>query len=167
MHSVRLLVIAALYIAIGLIVSPLIYVDVGFAKVFPIQHMLNVCIAVTLGTYYNLLGSFALSTLRILLGVGTIMAYPGSMFGALLAGLFYRYTKNTWMASLGEVIGTGIIGSLVAFAIARLVLQTSLGALAFVLPFALSSIGGALLAQVVLRLWLPRQKVDKNSHSQN
>lgn len=151
MQSIRLLVIAALYIAIGLIVSPFVYIDLGFAKIFPIQHMLNVCIAVTLGVYYNLLGSFTLSTLRILLGLGTIMAYPGSLFGALLSGLFYRYTRNVWMASLGEVIGTGIIGSLVAFEIGRLVLQTSLGALAFVMPFALSSIVGSLLAQVVLR----------------
>ena len=151
MNKTRILSLLSIYLALGVLVSPIFYVDLGFAKVFPMQHLLNVCLAVWFGTRYNLMGAFALSSLRILLGLGTIMAYPGSLFGAFLSAYFYEKTQSLWMASIGEVVGTGLIGSLVAYAIASYVLGSSLGAIAFVLPFVLSSLTGALLAQVILR----------------
>ena len=152
MKPIKILVIVSIYIALGLVVSPFLHMDLGFAKVFPVQSLLNVCIGVMFGISYNLMGSFALSTLRILLGVGTIMAYPGSLFGAYLSALAYKKSRSLWLAALGECIGTGIIGSLLAYLIAAYVLQTKVGAMAFVIPFMLSSLVGAILAQFLLRL---------------
>ena len=43
-----------------------------------------------LGPGYAVGIAFGSSLLRNLLGWGTLLAFPGSMFGALLAGLFYR-----------------------------------------------------------------------------
>ena len=47
---------------------------------------------------------------------------------------------------MGEIIGTGIIGGLVAFPMAKYFLGSSVGALFFVVPFLVSTIGGSLIA---------------------
>ncbi len=52
--------------------------------------------------------------LRNLLGLGSLMAFPGSMFGALLCGLVYHKTKNIFATMVGEVFGTSILGGLCA-----------------------------------------------------
>jgi energy coupling factor transporter S component ThiW len=71
----------------------LIYIPVGVAKAFPIQHLINILSAVLLGPAYALWNAFAISLLRNLLGTGSLLAFPGSMIGALLAGLLYQ---NFW-----------------------------------------------------------------------
>lgn len=152
MGRLKVLILVAMYVALGLVLSPFIYLDIGVAKVFPVQHMLNVCVGVLFGSSYNLMASFSLSTLRILLGLGTIMAYPGSMIGAFLSAYCYKKTQSLWMASVGEVIGTGLIGSLVAYGITAFILQSKAGALAFVIPFTLSSLLGALIVQPLVRI---------------
>lgn len=43
------------------------------------------------------------------------MALTGATFGALLAGLFYKYGRKFYFSALGEIIGTGIIGSIVSY----------------------------------------------------
>ncbi|MFW6364348.1 MAG: energy coupling factor transporter S component ThiW, partial [Spirochaeta sp.] len=45
-------------------------------------------------------------------GVGTLLAFPGGMIGAVLAGYAYRWFKRSWAAGVGEVFGTGILGAL-------------------------------------------------------
>ena len=55
----------------------------------PVQHMVNIVCAVCLGPWYGVGVAFAASLIRNLLGLGTPMAFPGSMLGALLCGLVY------------------------------------------------------------------------------
>ena len=43
------------------------------------------------------------------------LALTGATFGALLAGLFYKYGRKFYYSALGEIIGTGIIGSIVSY----------------------------------------------------
>ena len=47
-----------------------------------------------LGPWYAVLQAFLSSTLRNLMGTGTLFAYPGSMIGALLAAFVYSKTKK-------------------------------------------------------------------------
>ena len=56
--------------------------------------------------------------LRISFGTGSPFAFPGSMIGVLLSSLFYMYRKHIFMASVGEVLGTGVIGSLMCIPLA-------------------------------------------------
>ncbi len=87
------LTMAAMFVAIGVILGNVVYIPVGVSKCFPIQHAINVMSAVILGPGYGVLIAFVISLLRNILGTGSLLAFPGSMIGALLAGFAYKYTK--------------------------------------------------------------------------
>ena len=84
------------------------------SKCAPVQHMVNVLCAVLLGPWYGVGAAFVASLLRNLLGLGSLMAFPGSMCGALLCGIVYHKTHKLLPTLIGEVFGTGIIGGLLA-----------------------------------------------------
>ena len=92
-----------------------------------------------------------LSVSRNLLGTGTLLAF-GGMVGALLAGLAYRIFCREYAAAAGEIFGTGILGALLAFPLARYILGHEVMALAYIVPFALSSTTGACAAFLILRI---------------
>ncbi|SHI83854.1 energy coupling factor transporter S component ThiW [Clostridium cavendishii DSM 21758] len=145
------LTLSGLLIALGVITGNLIFIPVGGAKCFPVQHIINVLAAVILGPGYALCVAFSISLLRNILGVGTILAFPGSMIGAFLAGIIYKKTKKNILAVLGEVFGTGILGGWVACLMAKLIMGKSVGALYFIPPFLISTVGGSLIAYLLLK----------------
>lgn len=142
---------SALLIAIGVFTGNLIYIPVGVSKCFPVQHSINVLSAVILGPYYSAAIAFCISLLRNALGTGSLLAFPGSMIGAFLAGILYKKGHKLIHAVLGEIIGTGIIGALVAFPIAKLILGKKVAALFFVAPFSISTIGGSIIGYIILK----------------
>lgn len=143
---------SSLLIAIGVMAGNFIYIPVGASKCFPVQHTINVLAAVTLGPGYGVAVAFCISLLRNALGTGSLLAFPGSMIGAFLAGILYKKTKNNLMAVAGEIFGTGIIGGIVAFPIAKLVMGKNVGALFFVVPFLTSTVGGSIIAYAMIKI---------------
>ena len=143
------LTVTALFVALGVLSAHLIYIPIGFAKCFPVQHAINVLLAVLLGTRYALGGAFTISLLRNLAGTGTLLAFPGSMFGAALSGILYKKTNHILGAVVGEIIGTGLIGSLAAYPIAIFITGSQATAFLFVVPFLISTTGGSLLAYLL------------------
>ncbi len=150
--SLKKMLFAAVLIAAGVLTGPLVSIPVGLSRCFPVQHTINVLSAVLLGPAYALLNAFSISLLRNLLGTGTLLAFPGSLFGAALAGLSFRLFKRHAAAAAGEILGTGLIGGLAAFPTALLLMGKTAGALFFIPPFLLSSAGGSLLALGILPL---------------
>ena len=123
------------------------------SKCAPVQHMVNVQCAVLLGPWYGVAVAFVASLLRNLLGLGSLMAFPGSMCGALLCGIVYHKTKNLLATLCGEVFGTGIIGGLLAWPVAVFLMGKAAGDIAFyayIVPFLISTVGGSIIAGVVL-----------------
>ena len=123
------------------------------SKCAPVQHMVNVLCAVLLGPWYGVAVAFVASLLRNLLGLGSLMAFPGSMCGALLCGIVYHKTKNLLATLCGEVFGTGIIGGLLAWPVAVFLMGKAAGDIAFyayIVPFLVSTVGGSIIAGVVL-----------------
>ena len=123
------------------------------SKCAPVQHMVNVLCAVLLGPWYGMAVAFVASLLRNLLGLGSLMAFPGSMCGALLCGFVYYKTKNLLATLCGEVFGTGIIGGLLAWPVAVFLMGKAAGDIAFyayIVPFLVSTVGGSIIAGVVL-----------------
>ena len=123
------------------------------SKCAPVQHMVNVLCAVLLGPWYGVAVAFVASLLRNLLGLGSLMAFPGSMCGALLCGILYHKTKNLLAPLCGEVFGTGIIGGLLAWPVAVFLMGKAAGDIAFyayIVPFLVSTVGGSIIAGVVL-----------------
>ncbi|MDQ0176377.1 energy coupling factor transporter S component ThiW [Bacillus chungangensis] len=160
MQKTKKLTLTAIIAAITTLSSSIIYIPVGFAKVFPIQHLANVLSAVLLGPAYAVAQAFISSTLRNMLGTGSPFAYPGSMIGAFLAAYLYRKTKKIGFAALGEIIGTGILGALATYPIAVLLLGQKAAIFGFMPSFLISSFTGAILGFFFLRILLGRvQKV--------
>jgi energy coupling factor transporter S component ThiW len=152
------LTLTAMMIAMGTITSNMIAIPIGFTKVFPMQHFFNVLSAVLLGPYYAVAQAFCISLIRNLMGTGSIFAFPGSMVGALLASLLFLKTKKIYLAFAGEVIGTGVLGALLSYPIATLILGQKATLFGFIPLFIFSSIAGALLGSIVLVVFL-RKKV--------
>ena len=141
----RKLTSAALLIAIGTLSAHLIYIPAGVSKCFPVQHAINVMGAVLLGPDYAVAIGFIIACLRNMLGTGSLLAFPGSMIGAALAGLAYSRYKTLTAAM------TGIIGGFVAWIMATLLLGSKAVAWFFIPPFLVSTIGGSVIACLLLK----------------
>ena len=147
--QVRKLVLAALLIAVGVVCSPL-SIPVGASKCFPVQHMVNVLAAVMLGPWYGTGMAFITSLIRVLVGTGSLLAFPGSMCGALLCGLLYQRFKNLPLTYVGEVFGTSVIGGLLAYPVATLIMSQEAALFAYVVPFLVSTVGGTIIAAILI-----------------
>ena len=147
--STKKIALAGVFTALA-VVGSFISFPVAGSKCAPVQHMVNILAAVTLGPFWGIGIAFIASLLRNLLALGSPLAFPGSMCGALLAGLLYKYGKKLPWAYVGEVVGTGIIGGMLSFPIARLVMGNEAAALfTFVVPFLISTCGGTLIAILI------------------
>ena len=125
----------------------------------PIQHLVNVMCAVLLGPWYGLAAAFLAALIRNILGLGTLLAFPGSMCGALLSSLLYKWIKKLPAAYVGEVVGTGIIGGVLAHPIAAVLMGNQTAALfTFVVPFLISTVVGTIMA-IVITMTMQKTKV--------
>lgn len=149
--QLRKLTSAALLVAIGALSAHLIYIPAGVSKCFPVQHAINVMGAVLLGPDYAVAIAFLISCLRNMFGTGSLLAFPGSMVGALLAGLAYKRWPAIGAAMAGEVFGTGILGAFIAWLIASLALGSDAAAWFFIPPFLISTVGGSVIAGLLLK----------------
>lgn len=150
--SVKKLAVAGVFCAVA-VVGSLFSFPVFGSKCAPVQHMVNILCAVLLGPGYGVGVAFCASLLRNLLQLGSLMAFPGSMFGALLCGLVYHKTRNIPATLVGEVFGTAILGGLCAYPVAIFLMGQNAAAIAFyayIIPFLISTAAGALISAVVL-----------------
>lgn len=149
--NIRKLTLSSIFIAMGTLLGHLIVIPIGVSRCFPLQHTLNILSAVFLGPIYAVTNAFIISLLRNIMGTGSLLAFPGSMVGALLAGLLYSKFKRQELACIGEVIGTGFFGGILAFPIAKYFMGSSAAAFFFVIPFFVSTLGGSIIAFIMLK----------------
>lgn len=146
--NIRKLTVAALFCATAVAFSTFSFPVFG-CKCAPVQHVVNILCAVLLGPEYGIEVAFAASLIRNLLGLGTLMAFPGSMIGALLCGIVFYKTKNLLATLLGEVFGTGILGGLLAYPVAAIFMKIPMADIAFyayILPFFISTAAGSVIS---------------------
>ncbi len=110
----RRVALAVAFIALGVALGAFSF-PIGPARVAPFQHMINVLIGVMLGPLDATLVAFAIALVRNAMGTGTVLAFPGSIFGALLVGLAYWYVWRSDHAAWVEIIGTTVIGATVGY----------------------------------------------------
>ena len=150
--NIKKLAIAGVFCAVA-VVGSLFSFPVFGSKCSPVQHMVNIMCAVLLGPGYSFGAAFAAALIRNLLGLGSLMAFPGSMFGALVCGVVYMKTRNIPGTLIGEVFGTAILGGLCAYPIAIFLMGQSAAGLAFyayIIPFLISTAGGAVISAVLI-----------------
>ena len=138
--NIHKLTLAALLVAIGTLSAHLVYIPAGASKCFPVQHAINVLCAVILGPKEAVSVAFVISCLRNMAGTGSLLAFPGSMIGAFLAGLAYRRWHNTGAAMIGEI-----------WVIAWAILNSKAAAWFFVPPFLISTMGGSIIAGLLIK----------------
>ena len=148
--SVKKLALTGVLCAVAVAGSLLSFPVFG-SKCAPVHHMVNVLCAVFLGPWYGLAAAFVASLLRNLLGWGSLLAFPGSMCGALLCGLAYRMTKNLPATLAAEVLGTGVLGGLAAYPVAKeLMGLTPETYTVYIIPFLISTAAGSILAGLLV-----------------
>ena len=107
--TTKKLAMAGVFTALA-VVGSMLSVPVASSKCAPVQHMINILSAVLLGPGYSVGIAFVASLLRNILGLGSFLAFPGSMVGALCCGLVYKFSKKVLPTCVAEAFGTGVLG---------------------------------------------------------
>ena len=140
-------------VAIGVALAPYTSFPIGIAKVNPTQHFVNVIAAIVLGPWWAVIIATVIGVIRNVMGVGTLLAFPGGMIGAFLAGYFYRFKRNIYVGATGEVLGTGFIAPVVSvFFVAPILMSKVIPLFALVPSFLASTLAGAVIGILALKL---------------
>ena len=140
--NLKKLTISAMLVAVAVILSSF-SIPIGASRCFPIQHMVNVIAAVFLGPVYGVSMAFCTALIRNLLGTGSLLAFPGSMVGAFISAMVFKYTKSRIGAYIGEVFGTGILGGMLCY-------PQKAALFTFVGPFLASTLCGTIIAAIII-----------------
>lgn len=141
--------VLSMLVACGVVISPILRVE----GMCPMAHFINIVCAVLMGPWYSLLCAFLIGIIRMsMMGIPPL-ALTGAVFGAFLSGYFYKISKGKIIfAVIGEVIGTGIIGSLVSYPVmAGLMGRTGLTWFFYVPSFIMGTLIGGSIAFVFLK----------------
>ena len=147
--SLLKMVVLAMLIAIGVVISPILRVE----GMCPMAHFINIVCSVFLGPWYSLLCATLIGIIRMLtMGIPPI-ALTGAIFGAFLSGVFYRLSNGRIIfAVLGEIIGTGIIGAIMSYPVMTFLWgKEGLSWLFYVPSFICGTLIGGSIAYVFLR----------------
>ena len=156
----RRLTLAGILVAIAVLGGLFSFPVLG-SRCAPVQHLVNILAAVFLGPLWAVAVAFAASLLRNIAGLGSLMAFPGSMIGALCCGIVYCYTKRLGITCIAEALGTGILGALAAYPVAALLMGLNPASYTvYIVPFLLSTGAGSILAYVLLHFLLPKLRRD-------
>ena len=152
-NSTKKLAISAIFVALAVVGSAFVSFPVFGSKCSPTQHMVNVLCAVFLGPGYGVGVAFCASLIRNLVGAGTLMAFPGSMVGALCCGLAYKEVAAILVTLVAEMLGTGVLGGLCAWPVSILFMNgdaATLAVTAYIIPFLISTVAGSIIAGVLV-----------------
>ncbi|MGP3638998.1 energy coupling factor transporter S component ThiW [Lentilactobacillus hilgardii] len=144
------MILTALLSALGVVGGSMFEFTIGVAKVAPMQHLINLISGVLVGPWWAITQAFITSLIRNILGTGTVLAFPGSMIGAFCVGWLFQKTRNLFVAACGELVGTGIIGAIVAYPVAKWLMGANGALWLFVPSFFLSALVGVMIGYVIL-----------------
>lgn len=145
-QATKKLVFAGVLTALA-VAGSMISFPVAGSKCAPVQHMVNILAAVTLGPGWGVGIAFCASLLRNLMGLGSLLAFPGSMVGALCCGIVYMACRKVSLTCIAEALGTGILGGMAAYPAAKFLMGTEpAGLFIYVVPFLVSTVVGSILA---------------------
>ena len=141
-NMTRKLAVAGVLTALAVAGSTIGFPVAG-SKCAPVQHMVNILAAVMVGPGWGVGIAFCAS----------LMAFPGSMVGALLCGLVCMYTKNLKLTCLAEAFGTSVLGGLAAYPVAKFIMGSApAGLFVYVIPFLISTAAGSILAFILITI---------------
>jgi energy-coupling factor transport system ATP-binding protein len=144
---------AVVLVAMGVALAPYTSFPVGIAKINPTQHFVNVIGAILLGPWWATIIAAIIGVIRNVMGVGTLLAFPGGMIGAFLAGILFHKTRHVIVGAAGEVVGTGLIAPVVsAWFVAPVLMDRSIPLFALIPSFLGSTLVGAVVGVLAVKL---------------
>ena len=148
--ATRKMVLTAMFACLAFVLNTFVY----FPAMAPFQHFVDVMAAVFLGPWYAFAAALICGIMRMMSG-RTIQAVVGAIFGPILGGLLYRKTKNIYLVFLGEVIGTGFCGAMVAYPLMKMFYgldaQSPFYYIPFYTPSAIVGAGMGVAALLILK----------------
>lgn len=144
----RRMVMLSMFVALGVVVSPILRVE----GLCPMAHFINIVCSVIMGPVWSLVNATLIGIIRMMFMGIPPLALTGQVFGALLSGLMYKWFKKSFLAAwAGEIIGTGIIGSMVSYPVMKYIMGKGSLSLFFYTPsFILATIMGGSVAVIFL-----------------
>ena len=149
-ETIRMLVLSAMFAALCCVTTMLVRFPTvaGYTNIGEGMCLLA---GLVLGPWYGVGVAFVASLVRNILGIGSLMAFPGSMCGALLCGVAFWKSKNLPLTLIAEVFGTGIIGGFAAYPIAKYLMGLTPAAYTvYIVPFLISTVAGSILAGILV-----------------
>ncbi|WP_416207834.1 energy coupling factor transporter S component ThiW [Enterococcus sp. HY326] len=138
-------------IALDVVLSPLFRIE-GMA---PMSSVMNIIAGVLLGPFFATVMALVCGFIRMtLLGIPPL-ALTGAVFGAAFAGIGFRVIQKPIGAMLGEIIGTGILGSILSYPVMVLFTGSSQSLYWFI--YTPRFIGATLIGSAVA--WLLLKKI--------
>ena len=139
----------AMMVAIGVVISPILRIE----GMCPTAHLINIVCSVLMGPWYSLLCATLIGIIRMMFMGIPPLALTGAVFGAFLSGVFYRLSGGRIIcAVLGEIFGTGIIGSMVSYPVmAFLMGRDGLNAFFYTPMFIGATVMGGTAAYIFLK----------------
>ncbi|WP_230868213.1 energy coupling factor transporter S component ThiW [Iocasia frigidifontis] len=148
--STKKVAFVGLFVALEVVLSGT-SIPVGVTKIMPLQHTFNATAGILLGPWYAVVAGFFTAVMRVSLGTGTIFAFPGSVFGGLVVGYFYKIGKKDY-AAFTEPLGTALIGGTLSALLFAPVINAEGSIWFFIYLFALSSVPGGIIGYFFVKL---------------
>jgi energy coupling factor transporter S component ThiW len=102
---------------LGIVLAPFFWFPFLGTRAFPGQHLVNVLAGVLLGPVRSIPVPVIVGTVRLMLGIGTVFAYPGGIPGTVMVGLLHRFVTGRfrdprirYLSAFAEPVGTVLIG---------------------------------------------------------
>lgn len=119
--NAKKIALVAVFSALGVVIAPFSWFEFLGSKAYPGQHMVNAVLGVLAGSFWAAIAAIIIGSIRIALGIGTIYAFPGGIFGGLVVGIVYLALKRFKMSekirlvsAFAEPIGTVFLGATLA-----------------------------------------------------
>ena len=166
--DIHKLCMAAFLTALAVVGSQFIQFPFLGATCSPTQHFVNILAGVYLGPWWAMGTGFCAALIRNIAGLGSPLAFPGSMIGAFLAGAMFHwiFMKNSLAVRLpaayvGELFGTSVLGGLCAFPIAVFIMGKEASLFGYIFPFFVSCVVGTVAAAVLVTAMKRTRVLDK------
>ena len=98
--QVHKLTILSMMIALDVVLTPIFRIE-GMA---PMSSVVNILAGIMMGPVYALAMATVTAFIRMTTQGIPPLALTGATFGALLAGLFYKYGRKFYFSALGEIL---------------------------------------------------------------
>ena len=109
--QIKKITIVTIMVALDVVLSPIFRIE-GMA---PMSSVMNIIAGILLGPFYAVIMAIITGVIRMMvLGIPPL-ALTGAVFGAFGAAIFYKYGHHIFWSMFGEILGTGIVGSLLSY----------------------------------------------------